>query len=62
MKIKVFKIRLADEYLESDENRANAFLEKVEMKKSASTLVTDPENFWSLIVPYLQIYHRTSRV
>lgn len=52
MKIKVFKIRLDDAFRESDEARVNAFLENVEMKKSASTLVTAPENFWSLIVHY----------
>ena len=54
MKIKVFKIRMADEHLTIDENRVNKFLTRVEMKKSSSTLVTGAENFWSLLVHYTE--------
>lgn len=53
MKIKVFNIRISDEHLENDENHVNAFLEQVEMKKSSTTLVTGAENFWSLIIHYV---------
>src|SRR5690606_28074203 len=53
MKIKVFKIRLADEHLAQDQNEVNNFLAGVDMKKSSSTLITSAkDHFWSIIIHY----------
>ncbi|WP_299548608.1 HRDC domain-containing protein [Seonamhaeicola sp.] len=54
MKIKVFNIRLSKEHLESDQNKVNAFLEHVDMKKSSTSLIEGKTNYWSLIVHYLK--------
>ncbi len=52
MKIKVFKIRLDDEFLNTDQNAVNDFLENVQMKKSSTALVQEKEPFWSVIFHY----------
>ncbi|MDC1540329.1 HRDC domain-containing protein [Flavobacteriaceae bacterium] len=54
MKIKVFNIRLAKEHLESDQKIVNEFLEKVEIKKSSTSLVEGKVNYWSIIIHYLE--------
>ena len=54
MKIKVFNIRLTKEYLKFDQKIVNEFLEKVEMKKSSTSLVEGKVNFWSIIIHYLE--------
>ena len=52
MKIKVFHIRLSREYLQSDQEKINEFIENVEVKKTALELISGQINFWSIVVFY----------
>ncbi len=52
MKIKVFHIRLSREYLQSDQEKINEFIENVEVKKTAMELISGQINFWSIVVFY----------
>lgn len=51
MNIKVFNIRLAKEFCESDQKRMNEFLDSVEVKLSSTNFVTTGTiDFWSAAV------------
>jgi superfamily II DNA helicase RecQ len=52
MNIKVFHIRLTKEHLHNDEEAINGFLDSVEVKKTATQLITGQPNFWSVVVFY----------
>lgn len=50
MNIKVFKIRISEEYLKQDENALNQFLSEHTVKKTATSFLNEKENFWSVLV------------
>jgi superfamily II DNA helicase RecQ len=52
MNIKVFHVRLTKEHLHNDEEAINEFLDSVEVKKTATQLITGQPNFWSVVVFY----------
>ncbi len=52
MKIKVFKIRIAEKFVEKDQNQLNRFLAGVDVKKTETSLVEGEEIFWSILVHY----------
>lgn len=52
MKVKVFKIRLSPEFLESDENAINDFLESNKISKTATSFVENGDKFWTILVYY----------
>jgi superfamily II DNA helicase RecQ len=52
MNIKVFHIRLTKGHLHNDEEAINNFLDSVEVKKTATELITGQPNFWSVVVFY----------
>lgn len=50
MNIKVFKIRISEEFLHQDENLLNQFLTEHTIKKTATSFLNEKENFWSVLV------------
>jgi superfamily II DNA helicase RecQ len=52
MKLKVFKIRQAEEYLKSDEESVCNFLDNITVMKTATQFVSDPINYWNILVFY----------
>lgn len=50
MNIKVFKIRISEEYLQKDESALNQFLSEHTVKKTATSFLNEKENFWSVLV------------
>jgi len=52
MKVKVFHIRLSKEYLQTDQDNLNNFLDSVTVKKTSTELVSGQVNFWSILVFY----------
>jgi len=52
MKVKIFQIRLLNEFLQSDQNELNSFLDSVNIKKTAVQLVEGPPEYWSVLVFY----------
>ncbi|HSD09099.1 HRDC domain-containing protein [Flavobacterium sp.] len=53
MNIKIFNIRLDNEYCLSDQNIINEFLNSVEVKLSSANFVTNETgNYWSAVVFY----------
>lgn len=50
MKIKVFKIRISEEFLYQDEINLNQFLSQNIIKKTATSFLNEKENFWSVLV------------
>ncbi|MDQ0594017.1 superfamily II DNA helicase RecQ [Chryseobacterium ginsenosidimutans] len=49
MKVKIFKIRLPEEFLHEDQKRLDAFLESNEIIKVETAFVND-ENYWSVVL------------
>jgi superfamily II DNA helicase RecQ len=49
MKVKVFKIRLPEEFLHEDQKTLDAFLESNEIIKVETVFVND-ENYWSVVL------------
>jgi superfamily II DNA helicase RecQ len=49
MKVKVFKIRLPEEFLHEDQKTLDAFLESNEIIKVETAFVND-ENYWSVVL------------
>jgi len=60
MKVKVFKIRLPEEFLYEDQRTLDAFLESHEITKVETAFVHD-ENYWSVVLYFdeLKIVHNT---
>lgn len=52
MKVKAFYIRLADEYLQTDQDHLNDFLSSVTVKKTATELLTSQSDCWSVPIFY----------
>ena len=52
MKVKTFQIRLADEFLQADQDKLNDFIDKVDLRKSATELARGQPDFWSILVFY----------
>lgn len=52
MKVKVFHIRLSNEYLLTDQEHLNNFLSSVTVKKTATELLTGQPDCWSILVFY----------
>lgn len=52
MKVKVFQIRLQKEYLQNDQDELNNFLTSINIKKTAVQLVTEQQEYWSVLVFY----------
>ncbi len=55
MQIKVFHLRLNKEHLPSDEAILNDFLSNVKVKRTATQFISEPVNFWSIMVFYEQL-------
>lgn len=49
MKVKVFKIRLADDFLHKDQQTLDAFLESKDILKVETAFVND-DNYWSVVL------------
>ena len=54
MKIKLFKIRLSDDHLQSNQDVLNEFLETVSVKKATCQLIDEGSRYWSIVVFYDQ--------
>ncbi|WP_294299815.1 HRDC domain-containing protein [uncultured Chryseobacterium sp.] len=54
MKVKVFKIRISEEYLYKDQRMLDAFLESHEIIKVETAFVND-ENYWSVVMYFDEI-------
>jgi superfamily II DNA helicase RecQ len=52
MKLKVFQIRQAEEYLNSDEETVCNFLDSITVMKTAAQFVADQIKYWSILVFY----------
>lgn len=52
MKVKAFYIRLAEEYLQTDQDHLNDFLSSVTVKKTATELLTSQSDCWSVLIFY----------
>ena len=52
MKTKVFQIRLTEQFLQSDQDALNDFLESITLKKSATELVQSEPKYWSIFLYY----------
>lgn len=52
MKIKVFKIRISDEFLAEDQSLINDFLAQYEVLHTNSKLVEDENNYLSVLISY----------
>lgn len=54
MKVKIFKIRLPDPFLHSDQQELNDFLEKHEILKVETAFIND-ENYWSVVLYFEEL-------
>ena len=55
MNIKVFNIRLAKEFCQEDQDKMNAFLDRVEVQlTSANFVTTGSKDYWSVVVFHSQ--------
>ena len=61
MKIKVFKIRLPEEYLHKDQQELDDFLRNHEIIKSETAFVHD-ENYWSVVLYFQELKVQVSSV
>lgn len=52
MKIKIFNLRINDDYFEKDQENLNSFLSKVVFKKSSVHFVEGETSFWSVFIHY----------
>ena len=52
MKLKIFKIRLAEEHIEMDEKSMNDFMKNHEIFEMSSQMLSDQEKFWSILIRY----------
>lgn len=52
MKVKVFKIRISDEFLVADQAEINNFLAQNDILNANSNLIEDETNYWSVLVSY----------
>ena len=52
MKIKTFKIRIAEQFLSQDEKLLNHFLEKNDIIRTETGIISEEESYWSVLVFY----------
>lgn len=52
MKVKAFQIRLAEEFLQVDQDNLNKFIEKVDVRKTSTELANGKPDYWSILVFY----------
>ncbi|TDX86811.1 HRDC domain-containing protein [Epilithonimonas xixisoli] len=52
MKVKIFKIRVSEEFLESDQELINNFLAQSEVLHTNSKLIEEEINYWSVLISY----------
>lgn len=52
MKVRVFKIRISDEFLSSDQSEINHFLGQYNILSTNSNLIEDEMSYWSVLVSY----------
>lgn len=52
MKVKIFKIRVSDEFLEADQEFINDFLAQSEVLHTNSKLIEEEINYWSVLISY----------
>ncbi len=52
MKVKTFQIRLAEEFLQADQDKLNSFIEHVDVRKTSTELANGKPDFWSILVFY----------
>lgn len=52
MQTKIFKIRVAEGFLQNDQAELNAFLETVQVRKTATQLIEEKETYWSVMIFY----------
>lgn len=60
MKIKVFKIRISDEFLAEDQSLINDFLAQYEVLHTNSKLVEDENNYLSVLISYQEKQAKSS--
>ena len=60
MKVKVFKIRISDEFLTADQNVINDFLTQNEVIHTNSKLIEEEINYWSVLISYEEKKLKTS--
>ncbi len=53
MKVKMFQIRLEEEYIDSDQEKLNTFLESVTVRRSAIELIPSIPKYWSVLLIYM---------
>jgi len=52
MKVKIFKIRISEEFIKDDQILLNDFLSANSIQKFESAFVSEKESFWSVILYY----------
>lgn len=62
MKSILFKVRIAADHLQQDQEHLNQFLAKVEVIKSSTHFVTGLIDYWSVIIFYNEISPRPDQV
>ena len=55
MNVKVFKIRVSEEYLQQDESILNQFFAQYKIIKTATSFLNEKENYWSVLVFYSEL-------
>ena len=55
MKTKIFKIRLSDEFIHSDQRNLDQFLAENNILKYETAFVKEEENYWSVILYYEEL-------
>ena len=56
MKVKVFKVRLNDQFLYADQDMLDRFLQDHSIIKYETAFVRDEESYWSVIIYYEDIH------
>ena len=52
MKVKLFKIRISEDYLVQDQNRLDDFMSSNEIIKFETAFVAEKDSYWSVIIGY----------
>lgn len=55
MKTKIFKIRLAEEFIYADQKKLDSFLRENNILKFETAFVKDEDNYWSVILYYEEL-------
>lgn len=55
MKTKIFKIRLSEEFIHTDQHLLDRFLEENNILKYETAFVKEEENYWSVILYYEEL-------